>query len=67
MCSQIPATEIHPERVDSSSRSVSLLYYIFPPTPNVSFFASGFPTKTVHAFLFSLMCATCPAHVISMD
>jgi hypothetical protein len=28
------------------------------------FFPYGFPTKILYAFLFALLCATCPAHLI---
>jgi hypothetical protein len=30
-------------------------------------FPCGFPSKTLYAFLFTSMCATCPCHIIFLD
>jgi hypothetical protein len=50
-----------------SLRSVLILsshLHVYLPS---GFFPSGFHTKILHAFLFSLMRATFPAHLIMFD
>jgi hypothetical protein len=33
----------------------------------IGLFPSGFPTKTLHTVLSSLMCTTCPTHLILLE
>jgi hypothetical protein len=55
----------------SSARSIHsipshLFTHIRPHLPN-GLFPYGFPTNIPYAFLFSPICATCPAHGIILD
>jgi hypothetical protein len=50
----------HPIFLRSILISSSHLYLGLPS----GLFPLGFPTKILYAFLFCLMCATCPSHVI---
>jgi hypothetical protein len=59
-CSQKPPTGRYPEP-DESSPQLLILY------PQDPFFLSGFPTKTVCAFVISSMRVTCPAYRIRFD
>jgi hypothetical protein len=47
-----------------SLRSTLILYSIYALGLPSGLFPSGFPTKILHAFLMSLMRATCPSHLI---
>jgi hypothetical protein len=57
-------------KVQKPSSNEDPFYCCYPPIClglSNSHFTSGFPTKTLHTFLFSPSCVTCPVHLILLD
>jgi hypothetical protein len=62
--SQEPSTGPYPEPNQSNPYNFNIIYPLRLGLPS-GLFPSGFSTNILYAFLFSPICATCPAHYVT--